>query len=72
MKEEWKTLGVNTVRGWCNKGKARGWLASNGREQEEEKGKEDRKGVETQPAGIVVLHPTKHVCELLCNIASMR
>ena len=24
FKEEWKTLGVNTVRGWCNKVKDRG------------------------------------------------
>ena len=28
LKGEWKTLGVNTVRGWCNKVKDRGWLAS--------------------------------------------
>ena len=28
LKEEWKTLGVNSVRGWCNKVKDRGWLAS--------------------------------------------
>ena len=28
MKEDWKELGVNTVRGWCNKVKDRGWLAS--------------------------------------------
>ena len=28
LKEEWKTLGVNTVQGWCNKVKDRGWLAS--------------------------------------------
>jgi len=28
LKEAWKTLGVNTVRGWCNKVKDRGWLAS--------------------------------------------
>ena len=28
MKEDWKTLGVNTVRRWCNKVKDRGWLAS--------------------------------------------
>ena len=28
LKEEWKTLGVNAVRGWCNKVKDRGWLAS--------------------------------------------
>ena len=28
LKEDWKELGVNTVRGWCNKVKDRGWLAS--------------------------------------------
>ena len=28
LKEEWKTLGVNSVRGWCNKIKDRSWLAS--------------------------------------------
>ena len=28
LKEEWKALGVVTVRGWCNKVKDRGWLAS--------------------------------------------
>ena len=28
LKEDWKDLGVNTVRGWCNKVKDRGWLAS--------------------------------------------
>ena len=28
LKEDWKKLGVNTVRGWCNKVKDRGWLAS--------------------------------------------
>ena len=28
LKEEWKTLGVNTVRGWYNNVKDRGWLAS--------------------------------------------
>ena len=28
LKEEWKTLGVNTVRGWCNKVEDRCWLAS--------------------------------------------
>ena len=27
LKEEWKALGVETVRGWCNKVKDRGWLA---------------------------------------------
>ena len=28
LKEDWKELGVNTERGWCNKVKDRGWLAS--------------------------------------------
>ena len=28
LKEDWKELGVNSVRGWCNKVKDRGWLAS--------------------------------------------
>ena len=28
LKEEWKALGLNTVRGWCNKVKDRDWLAS--------------------------------------------
>jgi len=28
LEEDWKELGVNTVRGWCNKVKDRCWLAS--------------------------------------------
>ena len=28
LKEDWKALGVNTVRGWCDKVKDRGWVAS--------------------------------------------
>ena len=28
LKEDWKELGVNSIRGWCNKVKDRGWLAS--------------------------------------------
>jgi len=28
LKEDWKELGVNSVRGWCNKVKGRCWLAS--------------------------------------------
>ena len=34
LKEDWKELGVSTVRGWCNKVKDRHWLASKmGREK---------------------------------------
>ena len=39
LEEEWKTLGVNSVRGWCNKVKDRGWLAS-----KLEGGRQKRKG----------------------------
>ena len=39
LKEEWKTLGVNSVRGWCNKVKDRGWLASKLGEGRKKKGK---------------------------------
>ena len=39
LKEEWKALGVETVRGWCNKVKDRGWLASKMGEGREKKGK---------------------------------
>ena len=28
LKEDWKELRVNSIRGWCNKVKDRGWLAS--------------------------------------------
>ena len=28
LKEDWKELGVNSIRGWCNKVKDRCWLAS--------------------------------------------
>ena len=28
LKEEWRKLGVGSVRGWCNKVRDRGWLAS--------------------------------------------
>ena len=42
LKEEWKTLGVNTVRGWCNKVKDRCWLASK-LGGSKKKRKEDRK-----------------------------
>ena len=64
LKEDWKELGVNTVRGWCNKVKDRCWLASKGG------GREDRKGVETQHAGMVALYSTRHVCGPLCNVTS--
>ena len=40
LKEEWKALGVETVRGWRNKVKDRGWLASKlGRGRKKRKGK---------------------------------
>ena len=43
LKEDWKELGVNTVRGWCNKVKDRGWFGIQiGNEQEERKGEEKR------------------------------
>ena len=43
-KEEWKTVGVNSVRGWCNKVKDRGWLASKLRESKKKtKGKKAKK-----------------------------
>ena len=28
LKEDWKELGVNSLRGWCKKVKDRCWLAS--------------------------------------------
>ena len=38
LKEAWKTLGINTVRGWCNKVTDRCWLASKteGRKKKED------------------------------------
>ena len=40
LKEEWKALGVETVRRWCNKVKDKGWLASKlGRGRKKKKGK---------------------------------
>ena len=39
LKEEWKALGVNSVRGWCNKVKDRDWLASKMGEGRKKKGK---------------------------------
>ena len=44
MKQEWKALGVETVRGWCNKVKDRGWLASKlGRGRKKNKGEKKTK-----------------------------
>ena len=44
LKEEWKELGVNKVRGWCNKVKDRGWLASRfGESKKKNKGKKIKK-----------------------------
>ena len=39
FKEDWKELGVNSIGGWCNKVKDRGWLASKLREGRKKKGK---------------------------------
>ena len=40
LKEEWTALGVETVRGWCNKVKDKDWLASKlGRGRKNKKGK---------------------------------
>ena len=44
MKEDWKELGVKSIRGWCNKVKDRGWLASKlgaSKKKEKRKKKED-------------------------------
>ena len=38
LTEDWKELGVNAVRGWCNKVKDRGWLASKMGEGRKKKG----------------------------------
>ena len=40
LREEWKALEAETVRGWCNKVKDKGWLASKlGRGRKKKKGK---------------------------------
>ena len=39
MKEDWKKLGVKSIRRWCNKVKDRGWLASKLVEGRKKKGK---------------------------------
>ena len=46
LKEDWKELGVNTVRGWGNKVKDRGWLASKlgGSKKKGKKKKKDDSG----------------------------
>ena len=45
LKKDWKALGVNSVRGWCNKVKDRCWLASKlDGGQEDEKGKKAKVG----------------------------
>ena len=44
LKEEWKALAVETVRGWCNKVKDKRWLASKlGRGRKKKKGKKKGK-----------------------------
>ena len=46
LKEDWKELGVNTVRGWGNKVKDRGWLTSKlgGSKKKGKKKKKDDSG----------------------------
>ena len=39
VKEDWKELGGNSIRGWCNEVKDRGWLASKLGEGRKKKGK---------------------------------
>ena len=40
LKEDWKELGVKSTRGWCNKVKDKGWLASKlGKSKKKGKGK---------------------------------
>ena len=39
-KEDCKEVGVNSIRGWCNKVKDRGWLASKMGEGRKKKGKQ--------------------------------
>ena len=43
LKEDWKELGVKSTRGWCNKVKDRGWLASK-LGTNKKKGREKKKG----------------------------
>ena len=58
LKEDWKELGVKSTRGWCNKVKDKGWLASKlggSKKKKREEKTEKEKGVETQQAGIEAL-----------------
>ena len=45
LKEDWKELGVKSTRGWCNKVKDKGWLASKlGKSKKKGKGKKATAG----------------------------
>ena len=41
LKEDWKELGVESIGGWCNKVKDRGWLASKLGERARKKKREE-------------------------------
>ena len=57
--EDWKELGVNSIRGWSNKVKDRRWLASKLERGRKKKKREEEGGLEN-----IVLH-RKDQCE--CN-----
>ena len=59
LKEEWKALGVETVRGWCNKAKDKGWLAS---KLEREERRRERRRPETGFYSKV--NSKQHRCEM--------
>ena len=46
LKEDWTELGVNSIRGWCNKVKDRCWLASKLEGGRKKKKKEEGGGLE--------------------------
>ena len=42
IREEWKKLGVGSVKQWCEKVENRGWLASKIESRKKEKGKNSK------------------------------